>query len=156
MARLTGFADGITITPSWAIVRAVGGVIAADNTSLIDANIAPASGLDCGGYDTILVAAEITAGTNPTATIEPLFRDQDAVDGSRWKRPLLGAPPGVTLGAVAAQMSTALGPLDVYEFRVFGHPLIFLRINAVTNSGSTTNINILVRGGVSRPIPRRR
>lgn len=156
MARSTGFAAGLTVTPTWAIARAVSGPIAADNTTLTDANIAPAGGIDCGGYDTILVAVEIAGGSSPTATLEPLFRDQDAADGNRWKRPLLGAPPGVTLAAVAAQASTALGPLDVYEFRVFGHPLIFLRVSAVTNSGSTTNLNIMARGGQIRPIAQRR
>lgn len=157
MTRLTGFADGITYTPSMAIARSTTGVIAADSATLLDANIDPTIALNCFGYDTIFVGVTIVAGSSPTATIEPLFRDADAADGARWKRRLVGAAPGVTLGAAASQTTGALASdSDCVEIRVFGEPSVFLRISAVTNSGSTTGLSILVRPGQVRAMPRKR
>lgn len=155
MARLTALAEGITLADAFGVARDIAGTIAADSATLTDANIPPASAIDCGGFDTILVAVEITAGTNPTATIEPLFRDSEAPDGTRWVRPLLGAPPGVTLAAAAGQSTGALANGQAFELRVFGHPKVFLRVSAVANATSTTNMKILVKPGRVRPPSRR-
>lgn len=144
MARVSG----ALIVGQTTIVRSASAVIAADSATLTDANIPPAQALDCSGYDTILVGVEITAGSSPTMTIEALFRDADAADGSRWARYLLGAAPGVTLASLAAETTGALAPnIQWVELRVFGHPLVFLRITAVANSGSTTAWKILARPG---------
>lgn len=145
MARSLGIRDNV------GVAREISGVIAADSATLTDVNIPPAQGLNCAGFDTILVGVEITAGTNPTATIEALFRDEEAADGSRWKRILLGAPDGVTaIAAPAAETTGALTGASFVELRVFGHPLVFLRVTAVTSSGSTTNLKILVAPGRKR------
>lgn len=135
-----------------------GGVIVADNAVLTDANIDPTLVLDCWGFDTIFVGVEITAGTNPTMTIEPLFRDEDAADangggaGCRWKRLAMGARDGFTLAAaLAAEDSGALAPdaLPV-ELRVYGHRKVFLRIKAVANPTSTTGYKIIAMPGRRR------
>lgn len=135
--------------------RTIAGAIAIDNATLTDANIPATDGLgaiDCTGFDTIFVGVEIVAGTNPTATIEALFRDADAADGSRWTRALLGARDGVTLAALAVEDTGALAPLTMVELRVYGRPVVFLRVKAVTNSASTTSMKILVMGGKTRNI----
>lgn len=116
------------------------GVIAADSTTLSDANFPPANGIDCSGLDTIFVGVEIDGGTNPTLTVEALFYDASAADGSRWRRILLGAAPGVTLGSLANETSGALAfttnALQFVELRVFGHSKVFFR---ATNAGSATS-----------------
>lgn len=155
MARLVALAEGITLSTSWGVARDIAGAIAADSATLTDANIPAAGGIDCSGYDTILVSLEITAGTNPGATFEALFRDAEAPDGERWKRILLGAAPGVTATALAAPTTGALVAGQAAELRVFGHPLVFLRVTAVANSASTTNMKVLVRGGAPRAKTRR-
>jgi hypothetical protein len=143
--------SGALRTGETVIARSATAVIAADNSTLTDANIPAAEAIDCTGLDTILVGVEITAGTNPTMTIEALLRDADAADGSRWGRYLLGAAPGVTLGALASETTGALASNTQWaELRVFGHPAVFLRITAVTNSGSTTAWKILARPGAVR------
>lgn len=130
------------------VLRTIAGVIAADNATLTDANIPPASGIDCSGFDTVLIGVEITGGSSPTMTVEALFYDPDAADGSRWSRYLLGAPPGVTLAALAAETTGALPSNGQFvELRVFGHSKVFFRVTAVTNSGSTTAAKILGRPG---------
>lgn len=157
MARLVGFAEGITLASSLAVARETSGIIAIDSATLTDANIDPTLGLNCWAWDTIWVGVEITLGTNPTATIEPLFRDADAPDGSRWKRRLMGAAPGVTPAVATSQSSGALGAnSDLVEFRVAGSPLVYLRVSAVTNATSTTGLKILVAPGAVRESPRRR
>lgn len=156
MARPTGFVDGTSFKTTFTAARTIPGVIVADNASLVDTNFPTTLGFDCGGYDTVLVAAEITAGASPTATIEALIRDDDAPDGSRWKRLFLGAPPGVTLGAAAGQTTSALGPNDVFELRVFGNPSVLFRVTAVTNAGSTNGLVILVKPGIVRAAQRKR
>jgi hypothetical protein len=146
MARKTGLFEDVSIA------REIAGVIAAENASLVDANYPTSGALGCRGYDTIFVGVEITAGTNPTATIEPLFRDAEAPDGSRWKRKLLGAREGFTLAAALASEDTgALGSnSDLVEIRVDGAPLVFLRVKAVANAASTSNLKILVQPGRKR------
>lgn len=146
MARNTGLHETVGIARS-----TTGGVIAADSATLTDANIPPAQGISCSAFDTILVGVEIDAGTNPTATIEALVRDEEAADGSRWKRLLLGAPDGVTLSALANETTGALTGTSFAELRVYGRQLVFLRITAVTNATSTTGMRILVAPGRRRP-----
>ena len=68
---------------------------------------------------------------------------------------LLGAAPGVTATALAAPTTGALVAGQAAELRVFGHPLVFLRVTAVANSASTTNMKVLVRGGAPRAKTRR-
>lgn len=128
-------------------VRSISGVIAADSTTLTDANIVPTQALDCRGYETIWVGVEIAGGSSPTATLEVLVRDEDAADGARWKRLLVGAPDGVNLTAAASQKTSALDGTSLYEVRVAGRDKVFLRVDAVTNSGSTTSMKILAMPG---------
>jgi hypothetical protein len=147
MARNTTLKDRGVI-----IARSAAALIAADNATLTDANIAPASALDCSGLDTIFVGVEITGGTSPTMTVEPLFRDEGAADGSRWFRLKTGALDGVTPAAVANQSTGALASnVDFVELRVFGQK-VFLRISAVANATSTTAWKILVMPGKVRPV----
>lgn len=133
------------------IARSTSGVIAADNATLTDANIPLSGSIGCQGFETIFVGVEITGGTNPTATIEALFRDGEAADGSRWKRRLLGSRDGVAGVAAetnkAAETTGALDGTSMVEMRVNNHPNVFLRVTAVTNSGSTSAMNILVSPG---------
>jgi hypothetical protein len=132
--------------------RATSAAIAADNATLTDANIPPAAALDCSGYETVFVSCDITAGTNPTLTIEPLYRDEDAADGNRWRRLMVGSPDGVTLGAAAAQSTGALAPqANMVEIRVAGWKKVFFRVSAVANSAGTTAWSILVMPGKRRP-----
>ena len=65
-------------------VRTSATVIAADPGTLTDALIAPTLALNCGFCDTIFVTAEIAGGSAPSVTVEPLFYDAEAADGSRW------------------------------------------------------------------------
>lgn len=150
MARVAALGYGITLADAFGVARDISGVIAADSATLTDANFPAASAFACSGLDTIIVAVEITAGTNPTATIEALFRDSEAPDGQRWVRILLGAAPGVTATALAAPTTGALLNGQAAELRVFGHPKVFLRVSAVTNATSTTNMKILVKPGAVR------
>lgn len=134
-----------------ATVRSASAAIAADSATLTDANYPVASGLNCRGYETIFVGVEITAGSSPTATLAPLFRDGEAADGQRWKKLLVGAADGVSLVAaasVASQVTTALAPgLTMHELRVYGHPLVYLQISAVANESGTTAWKILAMPG---------
>lgn len=156
MARPAALAEGVTHTPTFGLVRTVTAVIAADNSSLIDANFPLASAINCSEYDTVFIGVEIDGGTNPTVTIEPLFRDSDAVDGSRWRRIKMGAPLGVTPASAAIQTTGALAPGDFVEIRVNGHPAVWFRTTAVANPTSTTELRVLMRPGLVRPRPLRR
>lgn len=123
---------------------------AADNTSLIDANIPIAQAIDCRGFDTIWVGVEFTTGTSPTATLEVLFRDGAAPDGLRWKRPYLGAQNGVTaIVAPVARTTPALDGTAFVELRVDGHANVFIRCTAVT--GAPSFLDILYCEGQARP-----
>jgi hypothetical protein len=137
----------------WTTVRSATAVIAADSGTLTDANIDPTVALNCWGYDSIFVAVEIANGTSPTMTIEALFRDQDAADGSRWMRLMLGAKDGVTLAALANETTGALAPnANPVELRVFGFTQVFLRVTAVANATSTTSWSILAMPGKKRAV----
>lgn len=144
MSRKTGtFRTGETTE-----LRAIAGAITADSGTLSDANFPAAGGIDCSGFDTVLVGVEIVAGSSPTMTIEALFYDPEAAVDAKWSRVLLGAAPGVTLGALGAETTGALASGSQYaELRVFGHSKVYFRVTAVTNAGSTTSSKILGRPG---------
>jgi len=140
------------------MIRQVTAVIAADSTTYTDANFPVASAFDATGYDSIFLCCEIDAGTNPTLTVELMYRDPDAVDGQRWKKLLLGTQPGVTAAARALIDSGALTPAvgsttvgTVVELRTYGHSLIFPRVTGVANATSTTEYRLLAMPGASRP-----
>ena len=146
--RSTGFQSGKVF-----VARTGAVAIAAENASLVDANYDPAKGLDCFAYDTIFVGVEITGGTNPTATVEPLFRDSsDAPDGGRWFRVKCGVTEGVTPAAAANLTTGALAPnVDFTEIKVFGCRNVFLRISATGGTVNTTTAwKILVMPGKVR------
>ncbi len=130
--------DGKLYASRWTTARSASAVIAADNSTLTDANIPVAQAIDCSGLETILVRVGITGGSGPTMTLEALFRDGDAADGSRWVRRVNGS------GAIT---TAALVPGQEYELTVDGWNSVFLRITAVANSGSTTAWSIMARPG---------
>lgn len=136
--------SGALYTGEVSIARSATAVIAADSATLTDANIPPAQGLDCSGFDTILVGVEITAGTAPTMTIEALARDPQAADGLRWKRMTAGL---AFEGTPAVGDTGAMDGTAFVELAVFGNPLVFLRRKAVTNETNTTAWKILVAPG---------
>lgn len=149
MARKT------TLTPgNVCALRSAASIIVADSGTLTDANIPPSAAVDCTGFDSVFVGVEITAGTAPAMTIEALFYDPNAADGARWKRLLLGAEPGVTAGALAAEDSGALDGTKLVELRVFGHSQVFFRVVSVANPTSTTAWTILGMCGRRRGEPR--
>jgi hypothetical protein len=134
------------------VAREISGVIAADNSTLTDANIDPDAAINCAGFETIWAGVEVTGGSSPTVTLEPLFYDPSAADGSRWWRSYVGAASGITaIAAPVAQVTPALGAGQMVELRVDGHPQVYLRRTAVANSGSTTAMRILVRPGKQLP-----
>ncbi len=146
--RKTSFQSGCVF-----VARSGATAIAAENASLTDANYDPTKGLDCFSYDTIFVGVDITGGTSPTATIEPLFRDSsDAPDGGRWFRIKCGVTDGVTLAAAANLNTGALTPnTDFTEIKVFGCRNVFLRISATGGTVNTTTAwKILVMPGKVR------
>jgi hypothetical protein len=147
MARITGLIPGAV-----SILRSIAGVIAADSGTLTDANIPPAGAIDCTGFDTLLVGVEIDAGSSPTMTIEALFYDPQAADGSRWHRLFLGAAPGVTATALANETTGALASGAFAELRVFGAKQVFFRVTAITNAASTTASRILAMPGQTRNV----
>lgn len=147
MARATKLSFGEV-----AVVRSATALLAADSATLSDANFPVADAIDCSKLDTIFVGPEITGGTNPTMTIEALFRDSDAPDGQRWKRLYLGAAPGVTATALANETTGAIQTgLGYAELRVYGCPQVYLRITAVGSPTSTTAWKILALPGQRRP-----
>lgn len=137
------------------VVRIVTGApVAADSATLNDTNFPTAfdatngGAFSCRNLDTLLIGVEFTAGTAPTATVEFLFRDAEAADGSRWKRLLLGSRPGVTLGALATEDTGALDGVSFVEMRCYGADLVYPRFKAVT--GTPTGIKILAMPGALR------
>lgn len=140
MSRIVGISRGLITN----VRELAAGVIAADNATLLDANIDPTLAVSCAGYDSLMVGCEIDGGSSPTLTVEALFRDASAPDGSRWKRMLHGARPGVTLGALAAEDTGALDGTKLVELRVHGHSLVYFRVSAVGSATSTTGGRILV------------
>lgn len=139
----------------WTQVRAIAGSpiavdpIGAAPNLFVDASYPLSAAVDCTGWETVLVGIEIDAGTNPTAVLEMLWRDDDATtDGQRWKQLLQGALEGVTLAAQAAQVTSALttgGPPQ--EMRVLGNPFIFPRFKTLGGTGTPTALRILMLPG---------
>lgn len=144
MARRTGgiYFDSVTEA------RSGSGAIAADSATLTDANIPPTSAVNCAGFETIWIGAEITGGAGPTMVIEPLVYDADAADGARWRRLQVGAGQGVTAIAAVADQQVTIGPSDeMVEVRVNGATTVFLRVVSVANAAGTTAWKILARAG---------
>jgi hypothetical protein len=144
--QLTGIQKGIV-----AVAREIAGPIAIDSATLTDANILPSLAINCSRYDTLFVGVEIDVPGTALMTIEALFRDPFAVDGSRWKRLMLGSTPGVTALATAASEDTgALDGSKMAEIRVYGAKLVYLRVKTVANTVGTTASRILVMPGTVR------
>lgn len=140
--------EGLRPGASPGIARSATAVIAAENATLNDANYPVAQALNCEGFDSIFVGVEVTGGASPTMTIEVLVRDEEAADGARWKRILLGAKEGITpIAAPVAEDTGALDGTAFVELRVFGAKKVMLRIKAVANAAGTTAWKILVFGG---------
>jgi hypothetical protein len=126
---------------AWCKAREGSTAIAADNATLTDANFPPAGALDCQSFETVWAQVAIDGGSSPTMTLEALFRDEDAPDGSRWVR---------NRDAAGVLTTPALAPGQAFEITVDGWSKVFLRVSAVTNAGSTTGWKILVRPGKRR------
>lgn len=153
MARATAFGVSSATTDEIIAARTITGTVTADNSSLTDANIPPAGAVNCRLYDTVFVGAEITGGTAPNVTVELLFRDAEAADGSRWARLLTGVADGVTLAAGAAQTTgTLTNGSSFVELRVFGAKSVYPRVTAVANGTGTTGATILMMGGKARNV----
>lgn len=138
MARTAGiFGDrGLTYAGRMGYVRAAEGTLAADSSTLTDANIDPTLAVNCQGLDSIFLSLECDGATGVTVDVEPLFRDDDAADAERWKRIALGSRDGVTLAAAANQKLT-VGELAMVEFRVFGWGKVYFRVDAVSAASGT-------------------
>lgn len=121
-----------------------GSAVAADSGTLSDAlfpllaDATTGGTIDCRGLATLWVSVEFTGGTNPTIDLDPLIRDDNAADGSRWKRLMPGDSPAV--------YQPTLDGTGFVEIRCDGGKL-FPRIKAVT--GSPTGIVILARPGAA-------
>jgi hypothetical protein len=115
-----------------------GAPVAADSATLTDANFSPTpdnvlgGAFNCYGFSTVWLNAEFTGGTSPTVTLDMLFRDDGAANGSRWRR--VSGLSGPTLDGTGWQ-----------EVRVDGS-VVYPRLGTVT--GSPTGINLLARSGV--------
>lgn len=118
-------------------IRTLTGSPGAESATLTDANFSPTASDATGGaltgygFSTVWLNCEFTGGTNPTVTVELLFRDAGAADGSRWKR-------------VAGVASITLDGTGWQEVRVDG-ALVYPRLTAV--SGAPTAVNLLARPG---------
>lgn len=136
MAYATGPSES-----AWFTARSGSAQIATDSATLTDANILPAEGFTCRGLETIWVRVEITNGTNPTMTLEALYRDEDAADGARWVR---------NRDSSGVLTTPALAVGQAAEITVDGWHKVHLRISAVANATSTTAWKIQVRPGKRR------
>lgn len=118
-------------------IRTLTGSPSADSATLTDANFSPTASdttggaLNAYGFQSVWLNVEFTGGTAPTVTIEMLFRDAGAADGSRWKR-------------VAGAAALTLDGTGWQEVRVDG-ALVYPRLTTVT--GAPTAINLLARPG---------
>lgn len=130
---------------SWLAARSASAVLAAESSTLNDANYPTANAIDCSGFETILVKPAITGGSSPELTVEALFRDPDAADGARWIRRLNSSGNAITTGSLAVG--------EEAELTVDGWDVVMLRVSAVTNETNTTAWAIHVRPG-KRLVPR--
>jgi hypothetical protein len=129
-------------------LRSAAAAIAADNATLTDANIPPASAFSSQEFDSVLLSAEITGGASPSFTLELLLRDLEAPDGQRWKRLALAKRFGGDDST--PQTTVTLDGTKFVEVLTYGAELIFPRITSVTNAGGTTAWKILARPGARR------
>ena len=115
------------------LARSVAGTpVAADSTTLTDANFAPTNGVMCTGWRSIAIFSRLTAAGASTANIQVLVRaGLTAATADSW----IVADPAAGLGAAA--------PGQYLVVDVMGR-LIFPRINAVT--GALTTVAIWVAG----------
>ena len=135
---------GLTTTPERvSAVRAVTGApVAADSATLTDANIPPlinattGGAIQCRGLATLWVGVELIGGTS--IVLDMLFRDEDAADGQRWHRLLVGASPAI--------YRPTLDGTGFVEVTVNGS-LVFPRIHTVT--GVVTSAILLARPGAA-------
>ena len=132
MARLIGLPSDPARAGVWRAVT--GAPVADDSATLTDANISPTVSAIMGGaiafygLDSLLMAVEFAGGAGPTAELDVLYRDEDAADGSRWKR----AGTAIALSA------------DFQEVQVFGAKC-FPRIQTIT--GNPTGITLVFKPG---------
>jgi hypothetical protein len=132
MSRPIGLSSDPARAGIWRVKA--GSPVADDSATLTDANITPTVSSTTGGaiafygLDSILVAVEFVGGTDPAAELDVLFRDEDASDGSRWKR----AGAAVTLSA------------DFQEVQVFGSK-VFPRLQDIT--GTPTQVTLVIKPG---------
>jgi hypothetical protein len=138
--------DGLLYFGTWTRARLKSVVLAADSATLTDANIPTSEALDCTGFETLLVRVDVTGGTTPTATLEALFRDPDAADGSRWVRRVNSGGTTIKTPALSVGQET--------EVTVDGWNSVFLRVDAVTGASGSTAWAVFARPGRrSRPRP---
>lgn len=125
----------------------------ADPPAATDAAFSPISTgtsgpIDCSELATIWLACEMSNGGTQLAqgagsiTVDPLWRDDGAADGFRWKRPGFGA----VSSAAPSQPKLDAGGLWV-EVRVDG-ATVYPRIEAVVGTADT--VVILARAGQPR------
>lgn len=98
-------------------------VTVADSTTIDDTNFPPDDATDCAGWDSVMLFPLHNGGTNPTTTIQVLYRC-----GSGWA---VGATTSALAEGVAAVVST------------YGRKCFF-RVNAIT--GSPTNVDVHCAG----------
>lgn len=130
MARNIGLPADPARAGVWRTVT--GAPVTDDSVTLTDANISPTVSSTTGGamgfsgLDSLLVAVEFTGGTTPAASLDVLYRDEDAADGSRWKR---------------AGSAIALS-VDFQEIQVFGAKC-FPRLQDIT--GNPTGVTLVIK-----------
>lgn len=143
MARPVGLPSDPSKAGIWRVVT--GSPVAADSTTLTDTNYPAAANATTGGamrfwnVEALLVALESEGGAGVSVTLSPLFRDEDAADGARW-RAVSGASGSVTLASG--------GPFEVVA--VHGAH-VFPRITAVT--GSPTTVRLLIKPATAQMGP---
>lgn len=133
MARPIGLPSSPDRAGTWRI-KAAGGGVSADSATLTDALFPATADATNGGaisfygVESILVAVVLTGGTGPTAELDMLFRDEDAADGSRWKRK-----------DSALALTTSFQEVYVFQSKVYP------RLSAVT--GSPTQVELIIKPG---------
>lgn len=122
-----------------------------ESATLNDTNFDPTLALNCEGFDTIWLGAEIDGGTNVSIVVEPLVYDSGASDGSRWRRLLVGSPDGIdTVSALAVSTVTLANDGRMTEVRVDGRSKIFFRLVSTANGTGTTAARLLAMPGRTR------
>lgn len=104
-----------------------------------EASVALGGMVAANSFQTVWLGLECEGGTNPTATVSPRVRDNDAPDGSRWKDLSIG-------GSVQSVVLANNGPFK--EVRVDGRDWIAV-VTAL--SGTPDSASILMFPGVLLP-----